>query len=77
MTQTDFLELRWLLHQRITEQTRERYSVSVQSSCQGKQGFLSRDDAQRAMHSESTRRSCEPYRCRHCGKWHVGGRSRA
>lgn len=74
MDQAEFIELRWLLHRAISEEKNERYTASMLASCEGKQGFGSRDGAQRAMHSESTRRSCEPYRCRYCGKWHVGSR---
>lgn len=77
MTQADFLELRWLLHNRINEEKRERYVVQVQASCAGKQAFLTPADARRAMRSESTRRSCVEYHCPHCKRWHVGSRKSA
>lgn len=77
MNQAEFLELRWLLHRAINEGKRARYTMRVQSGCEGKHPFFSRADAERGMHSESTRKSCEPYRCPYCGKWHVGARRRA
>jgi len=77
MTRSEFAELRWLLHNRINQQKYDRLVERVQAGCQGKQAFHSQPDAQRAMHREETRRTCAPYRCPHCGSWHVGRRLKA
>lgn len=52
------------------------YSISVHraAECDGKQKFLSHNQAAGARHGEKIRRLSEPYRCTQCGYWHVGTR---
>jgi hypothetical protein len=50
--------------------------VARATSCSGKFGFDSRDQANAIAHRGGRSREVysgrEPYRCGHCGRWHVG-----
>lgn len=55
-------------------------SISVES-CEGKIAYANPARAHTAAkYHASKRRSAQPYRCQHCGQWHIGqpdGRRRA
>lgn len=51
-------------------------------SCRGKAGYLTWDAANKAMSRSRFRPdpregTLTPYRCRHCGCWHIGKSSHA
>lgn len=48
--------------------------------CFGKQGFDSANVAFRVMrrrNASGTKGVCEPYRCPHCNRWHLGSSTKA
>lgn len=52
----------------------ERFSPDVQ--CTGKRRFVSKADAKRSAGrlAQLAHHGLEPYRCPHCGMWHLGNR---
>lgn len=53
---------------------------AVAAMCEGKQAFATYDDAEKIALRRRARRKgpimVEPYKCRHCGKFHLAGRGK-
>ena len=68
MTPAEIAELRWLIYR-----AREReHAARIVVSCEGKVSFDNPVDAARAVRHPGL----APYRCFHCGRWHVGSSRR-
>ena len=73
MTEGEMQELRWLVVWWKRDQKRKRHLERAAASCQGKDKFLSYEQANKTI-SLRLRQFSHAYRCTVCGSWHVGGR---
>lgn len=70
MTEPDFLELQGYM-QAIAASTKAALELA---GCTGKSAFDRASQAQMARRPH-TPGTVQPYRCRHCRKWHLGAKS--
>lgn len=62
-------ELRALLRIAYRQHSADR----IDAGCTGKPRYPNRVAAERAMPRRDASYRASPYRCRHCGEWHIGG----
>ena len=66
-------ELRGLLRLAYRRHSADR----IDAGCTGKPRYSNRSAAERAMPRRDASYGAHPYRCRHCGQWHIGSIARA
>ena len=73
MTENELAELRFLLRKDFAIRKAEERSNKFQSSCNGKHQFATHQEAENTL-SRRLAKETKPYRCKLCGKWHIGAR---
>ena len=66
-------ELRALLRLAYRRHSADR----IDAGCTGKPKYPNRSAAERAMPRRDASYGAHPYRCRHCGEWHIGSIAKA
>ena len=77
VTDKELAELRYLAHAAWRADREQQREQKRQAGCIGKHPFETKGEAKRSIRGRLGGCNVHAYRCKDCGKWHVGSGDRA